>query len=196
MSTKQKKSWNVFKFPGIQYLFGASLDFNSVLFIKKCAEDLELWFSWSEKTSQPKTHIFGERVCHRIVKQINNFAFRHEVCPLNLFFYKISWVGVEHTKNIQRIWQNTKHKCVYQIKKLVQYSSCLLVFYEHIHLDPNKPFRQNLYVNCRCKETSRFSEVKKSMINDWENTFSYWEESEWSEALAYTFQQWWNLAAV
>ena len=102
------------------------------------------------ETPQPKTHIFWKRVCHRIVKQISNFAWRHEVGPLNLFFYETSWLGVEKTKTIQMIWQNTKHKCVNQIQKLVQYSSFLLAFYEHI-----------FYVSSRYKETIRLYEVKE-----------------------------------
>ena len=32
-----------------------------------------------------KTHIFGGKVWHHILKQINHFQWRHEVCPLNQF---------------------------------------------------------------------------------------------------------------
>ena len=32
-----------------------------------------------------KTHILGGKVWHHILKQINHFQWRHEVCPLNQF---------------------------------------------------------------------------------------------------------------
>ena len=32
-----------------------------------------------------KTHIFWGKVWHHILKQINHFQWRHEVCPLNQF---------------------------------------------------------------------------------------------------------------
>ena len=35
----------------------------------------------------PLSHIFLEKVCHHILKQINNFAWRYEVRPLNYFFF-------------------------------------------------------------------------------------------------------------
>ena len=81
--------------------------------------------------------------------------------PLNLFFYETSWIGVEKTKTIQRILQNTKHKCVYQIQKLVQHSSFLLAFYEHSHLGKNQSLRHIFYVSSRYKETIRLYEVKE-----------------------------------
>ena len=123
------------------------MDFNSVLLIKKCAEGFELWFSCSERHLNPKLTYFGKEF---VTVLWSNFAWRHEVGPLNLFFYETSWLGVEKTKTIQMIWQNTKHKCVHQIQKLVQYSSFLLAFYEHI-----------FYVSSRYKETIRLYEVKE-----------------------------------
>ena len=33
----------------------------------------------------PITHIFSEKVHHHLLKQINHFAWRHEVQPLNHF---------------------------------------------------------------------------------------------------------------
>ena len=36
---------------------------------------------------QPITHIFLEKIFHHILKQINHFAWRYEVHPLNHFSY-------------------------------------------------------------------------------------------------------------
>ena len=76
--------------------------------------------------SLPITHFFGEEVCHHILKQINHFAWRHEVCCFNHFLvqYLISsgnvssmwlrwvwnwtfWLGVENLKNTDNM---TKYK--------------------------------------------------------------------------------------
>ena len=58
-------------FPDIQYLiFGLQL----------CPINHKNCRSWNLKT-----HIFGGKVWHHILKQINHFQWRHEVCPLNQF---------------------------------------------------------------------------------------------------------------
>ena len=58
---------------------------------QKPAEDLESLFLWSWGTPPPITHMFGD-VCHHILKKINNFVWRQEVCPLNPFSY-IKYLG-------------------------------------------------------------------------------------------------------
>ena len=49
----------------------------------------------------------------------------------------------------------------------------------------HQPLRHLLCFNCRCEDLIRsYPWSKQNLINDWENTVAYWEESEWSEVLA------------
>ena len=55
--------------------------------------NFNIWGSWnfvcmtlgSNHDSNHATYIYGEKVCHNILKQIYHFAWRYEVCPLNYF---------------------------------------------------------------------------------------------------------------
>ena len=55
-------------------------------------------------------------------------------------------------------------------------------FYEYIHLGSNQSLRHLLCFSSRCKGLIRvYPSHKKILINDWENIFTYLEESEQSE---------------
>ena len=93
-------------------------------------------------------------------------------------------------KKVRRMWQNTKHKINKSMYRKQEVVKCclfliLLAFYEHIHLGSNQSLRHLLCFSYRCKGLIRvYPSCKKILINDWENIFAYWEESEQSEALA------------
>ena len=76
-----------FNFPDFQCLIGASktviLEFH--VLIIKLAKGVETVFSWPCGTPLLITHFFLGKVDHDILKHINNFGWRLEMCPLNHF---------------------------------------------------------------------------------------------------------------
>ena len=108
-------------------------------------------------------------------------------------------VGVENLQKY-REYDKIRNKCMYQIQKIVQ-RSLLLIFTRFLWTHPlrSKPIIETrLLCFCsRCKDLIRVCIwSKKNLIIDWENIIAYWEESEWSKALANKCRQWWNLGRV
>ena len=134
-------------------------------------------FSSSGKgeASLPKTHTFLEKVCHHILKHINHFAWRHEVCLLNY----LSWQNLITSDNaifmrLPWIWNSTFWLGVENFKKYREYDKMQNIrvcnkyktwqkaifphftrFYEHILLGPNQSLRNLLRFSSRCQDLIR-----------------------------------------